>query len=72
MTHALVSGEYAARRAECEEAARLLGVPALGPVADPAAVERLADPVLRRRARHVITDSARARAIAAALQRGRG
>ena len=25
VTHALVSGEYAARRAECEEAARLLG-----------------------------------------------
>ena len=32
VTHALVSGEYAARRAECEEAARLLGVPALGSV----------------------------------------
>ena len=68
VTHALVSGEYAARRAECEEAARLLGVPALGVVADPGAVDALADPVLRRRARHVITDSARARAIASALQ----
>ena len=70
VTHALVSGEYAARRAECEAAARLLGVPALGAVTDPDAVEALADPVLRRRARHVITDSARARAIASALQRG--
>jgi galactokinase len=70
VTHALVSGEYAARRAECEEAARLLGVPALGAVTDADAVEALADPVLRRRARHVITDSARARAIASALQRG--
>jgi galactokinase len=69
VTHALVSGEYAARRAECEEAARLLGVPALGVVADAGAVEVLADPLLRRRARHVITDSARARAIASALQR---
>jgi galactokinase len=68
VTHALVNGEYAARRAECEEAARLLGVPALGLVTDPADVERLADPVLRRRARHVVTDSLRARAIAAALQ----
>jgi galactokinase len=68
VTHALVNGEYSARRAECEEAARLLGVPALGLVTDPAAVERLADPVLRRRARHVVTDSLRARAIAAALQ----
>jgi galactokinase len=70
VSHALVSGEYAARRAECEEAARLLGVPALGALDDPDAVEVLADPVLRRRARHVITDSARARAIASALQRG--
>jgi galactokinase len=65
--HALVSGEYATRRAECEEAARLLGVPFLGAVTDPRAVGELADPVLRRRARHVVTDSARARAMAAAL-----
>jgi galactokinase len=68
VTHALVNGEYAARRAECEEAARLLGMPALGLVTDPVAVDGLADPLLRRRARHVITDSIRARAIAAALQ----
>jgi galactokinase len=67
VTHALVSGEYAARRAECETAARLLGVPFLGAVTDLAELDRLADPVLRRRARHVVTDSARARAIAAAL-----
>ncbi len=69
VTHALVSGEYAARRAECEAAARLLGVPALGAVTDLRALDKLDDPLLRRRARHVITDSARARAIAAALQR---
>jgi galactokinase len=68
VSHALVNGEYAARRAECEEAARLLGVPALGLVTDPAAVDRLADPLLRRRARHVVTDSIRARAIAVALK----
>jgi galactokinase len=67
VTHALVSGEYAARRAECEEAARLLRVPALGSVTDLRALDKLDDPVLRRRARHVITDSARARAIATAL-----
>jgi len=73
VTHALVSGEYAARRAECEAAARLLGVPNLGTLvhagANLAVTERLDDPVLRRRARHVITDSARARAIAEALDR---
>ena len=72
VTHSLVSGEYAARRAECEAAARLLGVPALGVVTDLGVLDRLTDPLLRRRARHVITDSARARAIAAALQAGAG
>ncbi len=68
VTHALVSGEYAARRAECEAAARLLGVRALGTVTSPRALDGLDDPLLRRRARHVITDSARAREIAAALR----
>jgi galactokinase len=70
VTHALVSGEYGRRRAECEEAARLLGVPYLGAITDPAVAGRLADPVLRRRARHVISDSARARELAAALPSG--
>ena len=68
--HALVSGEYGKRRAECEAAAHLLGVRALGEVADADASSRLADPVLRRRARHVISDSARARTIASALLSG--
>ena len=65
--HALVSGEYAARRAECEQAARLLGVAALGDVTDLRKLDRLDDPVLRRRARHVVTDSARAQVMAAVL-----
>jgi len=68
VTHSLVSGEYAARRAECEAAAWLLGVRCLGSLHEPSAVRSLADPVLRRRARHVVTDSGRARAIAATLQ----
>jgi len=67
VTHALVSGEYSRRRAECEAATRELGVASLGAVTDIAVADRLADPVLRRRARHVISDSARARAIASAL-----
>jgi galactokinase len=91
--HSLADGQYAARRAECEEAARRLRVSSLGslsvsaspPVADrrgtapgeiaareasriggsaDALLADLADPVLLRRARHVLTDSARARAIA--------
>jgi galactokinase len=65
--HALVAGQYAARRAECERAALLLGMGPLGAIADATAVEALADPLLRRRARHVITDSLRAQAIATAL-----
>jgi galactokinase len=68
VTHALISGEYGQRRAECEQAARSLGVPFLGRIADVAEAERLPDPVLRRRARHVISDDARARAIASALR----
>ena len=68
VTHALVAGDYAARRAECEAAARLLGVPALGMVTDLQVLGKLKDPLLRRRARHVITDSIRARSIAAVLQ----
>jgi len=68
--HALSDGQYAVRRAECEEAASQLGVPSLGRISPPQGVDAdsrlrgLADPVLRRRARHVLTDCARARAIA--------
>jgi galactokinase len=71
VTHALVSGEYGRRREECEQAARLLGVPFLGAVMDAVEADRLSDPLLRRRARHVISDDARARAIADALARTR-
>ena len=58
--HALSDGRYAERRRSCEDAARALGVPSLRDVTDsPGAVERLRDPVLRRRARHVVTENAR-------------
>jgi galactokinase len=57
--HTHAGGDYARRRSECEEAARQLGVPFLGCLTDAADVGRLADPVLRGRARHVITDNAR-------------
>jgi galactokinase len=53
----LTSTPYADRRAECERAAHILGHPlglcALGDLS------ALTDPVLRRRARHVITECAR-------------
>jgi len=50
-------GGYNQRRAECEEAARLLGVHALRDVSDLQAVETLPEPL--RRARHVITENNR-------------
>jgi len=57
--HHLGDGGYGRRRAECEEAARLLGVSSLRDVTDVGDTARLADPVLRRRARHVVTDNQR-------------
>jgi galactokinase len=57
--HALADGRYAQRRRECERAAALLGVASLRDVTSLAALSRLTDPVLRRRARHVITENAR-------------
>lgn len=65
--HALADGEYGRRRAQCEEAARQLGVPFLGQITSVSAADTLDDPVLRRRARHVISDSGRVREIASAL-----
>jgi galactokinase len=54
----LAASKYNERRAECEEAARKLGVKALRDVVDPAAVEALPEP-LRRRARHVVRENLR-------------
>jgi len=58
-SHELTAGEYGRRRAECEQAARLLGVPSLRYLTEAGDVDRLTDPVLRRRARHVVTDDQR-------------
>jgi len=57
--HELTDGGYAGRRAACEDAARLLGVRALRDIADAGALERLNDGLLRRRARHVVTENDR-------------
>jgi galactokinase len=69
--HEHAAGEYNARRAECERAATLLGVPALRDVPS-AAADRLAalPPPLDRRARHVVTENARVLAGVAALRGG--
>ena len=65
--HELSDGEYGRRRAECEQAARLLGLPSLRYLTDVADTGRLADPVLRRRARHVVTDNQRVLEVVALL-----
>ncbi len=67
----LADGAYNLRRAECERAARHLGVTALRDLT-PAALSRLPvglDATAFRRARHVVTENARVHAFAAALQR---
>ncbi|MRH88003.1 galactokinase [Nocardia sp. SYP-A9097] len=67
--HRLVDGKYAQRRAECATAADELGVPFLRD-ATASEVERLADPVLRRRARHVVSENSRVLTVAERLRRG--
>ncbi len=70
--HALADGGYAARRRDCEAAARLLGIPALrdvSPAEWPAVEPMLSDPP-RRRARHVVAENARVLDFAAAVEVG--
>ncbi|GAB3068886.1 galactokinase [Intrasporangium mesophilum] len=69
--HALVDGQYAARREACESAARRLGVKSLREVSPEDlddALARLDDEVVRRRVRHVVTEIERVRETAAALR----
>lgn len=66
----LAASAYNERRAQCETAARALGVPALRD-ASLAMLERAEMPaVAARRARHVITENERVLATTAALRRG--
>jgi galactokinase len=58
--HTHADGGYGDRRRECEQAAERLGVPALRDVPDVAALAALdGEPVLQRRARHIVTENAR-------------
>jgi galactokinase len=60
--HELRDGEYGKRRADCEAAAKALGVPALRDISADDLEERLAalpEERLRRRVRHVVTENAR-------------
>jgi galactokinase len=70
--HSHAGGEYGQRRAECEAAARLLGVEKLGVLRDAglAVAEAQLTGVLARRARHVIGESVRVLRAAQALDAG--
>jgi galactokinase len=71
--HRLADGAYANRREACEEAARILNVPALRDVQLTdldAALEQIADPTIRRRVRHVVTENARVLEVVDLLGRG--
>jgi galactokinase len=72
--HALDDGQYAQRRASCEEAARQLGLPSLREVAFndvEATLDQLSDHRIRARARHVVTEIDRVRQTVALLREGR-
>ncbi len=68
----LVDSEYNLRRQQCEAAAAGLGVKALRDVSDSLWSHRggSLDGVVRRRARHIISDSRRCELMAAAMQQG--
>jgi galactokinase len=67
--HHLADGQYGERRASVEKAAAALGLRSLRE-ATPSDLERLDDD-LRRRARHIVTEIARVREVAAMLDGGR-
>jgi galactokinase len=70
--HKLADGEYGSRQAECAEAARRLGVPSLRALHDVSELHALDDPVLHRRARHVVTDNLRVRQVTSLLRASDG
>jgi galactokinase len=69
VSHTLTDGSYGDRRSECARAAEALGAASLREVTV-ADLDRLDDPVLRRRARHVVTENQRVLEVVAALGDG--
>ena len=67
-SHSHADGGYRSRRDDCERAARELGVSSLREVEE-ADLDRLDDERLRRRARHIVTETDRVREAVAALGR---
>jgi galactokinase len=63
----LIGSGYADRREQCERAETIIGPLRSATLGE---VEQIPDPVLRRRAHHVVSENARVRACAAALRAG--
>jgi galactokinase len=68
--HTLADGQYAKRRADCDEAARRLGLQWLSD-ATPDDVQRLTDPRLQARARHVVSENERVDTVVELVRAGR-
>jgi galactokinase len=68
----LVDSVYNERRSQCEEAAQVLGIPALRDISVDQfkARARELEPLVLRRARHIVTENARALAAADAMRQG--
>lgn len=64
----LVDGHYNARRADCEVAAAALGVSSLREASLPQVEAAALDPVVRRRARHVVEEIGRTQQAVAAIE----
>lgn len=72
--HALGNSAYAARRRDCLRAAEELGVPALRDIAPDemdTALAGLSDPIIRKRARHIISEQGRVLEVVRLLESGR-
>ena len=67
--HVLTDGGYADRRQACEDAAAALGVRSLRDITDSSELAGI-DPLLRRRARHVVTENSRVLTAAGLLRSG--
>jgi galactokinase len=66
--HELAGSAYNQRRAECEAAARAMGLSSLRDATEPD-LERINNPIEQHRARHVVTENARVLLAADALRR---
>ncbi len=69
--HSTTGSAYRERVKQCETAAALLGVAALSDVHDEAELDQIADPLIRKRARHVVTENARVHIVSELLRSGR-